>query len=464
MPNRLLVAGLALCGMLTGQAPCHDLAAIDAAAQQSIAALNLNGLVLRIEPRNQAPVERAYGALPQNFAMRLASGSKPLAIAVALSLCDQGLMSLDQPIATWLPEFGQGPLALITLRMCLAHTSGIFPFDPVTSDPTITLRQAATQIAALPLLFAPGTQFAYGNVSLHVAAAACEVVTGLAWNDLFLQRIANPLGMTTMTWLPTGPNPNPSVADGVYGNAQDFCRFFDMLRHDGMHQTTRVLTSQSVQTMLTDHIQGRPRITDPHPTGATLGLGLWWERTDAAGRPTLVCAPGAFGSFGWWDLEHDLVGTWLCVHFYAAAYQQVGNLWTALAEVYPPLGIDCVGAASPTCATPPRLVAARWLRDGAADFAFAVTGAPAMAFGGVSLAIGAPTPGTALLDLTNYVPSPSTFRIVPTDAAGRAQFGMPLPGGLVGLELTAQGFWWQNGGCGASGMVASRALHGTVQP
>jgi CubicO group peptidase (beta-lactamase class C family) len=464
MPNRLALTALGLSSLLAAQAPCHDLALLDQAAQQSIAALSLNGLVLRIEPGNQPPVERAYGALPQQFAMRLASGSKPLAIAVALALCDHGLLSLDQPVSTWLPEFGQGPLAAITLRMCLAHTSGLYPFDPVTSDPTLTLRQAATRIASLPLLFAPGTQFAYGNVSIHVAAAACEVVTGLAWNDLFLQRIGTPLGMTSTTWLPTGPNPNPSVADGVYGNAADYCRFLAMLRNGGVHQGQPILSQSAVQTMLTDHIQGRVRLTDPHPSGATLGLGFWWERTDAAGRPTLVCAPGAFGSFCWWDLEHDTVGVWLSVTFYAAAYQHVGRLWDALAEVYAPVGVDCRGGASPACAAPPRLSAARWMRDGAADFGLRVRNAPASAFGGVSLALGAPGPGVPLLDLTSYVPNPAAFSPLFTDASGHGQLALPLPTGLVGLQLAAQGFWWQVGGCGASGMVASRALRCEVQP
>lgn len=464
MPDRLVLATLGLTTCLCAQAPCHDLALLDQAAQQSIAALQLSGLVLRIEPGTQPPVERAYGALPQHFAMRLASGSKPLAIAVALALCDQGLLSLDLPIATWLPEFGQGALAAITLRMCLAHTSGIYPFDPVTSDPTLTLRQAATRIAAMPLVFAPGTQFAYGNVSMHVAAAACEVVTGMAWNDLFLQRLANPLGMTSTTWLPTGPNPNPSVADGVFGNAEDYCRFLAMLKNGGVHQGNRILSAQAVATMLTDHVQGRVRVTDPHPSGATLGLGFWWERTDAAGRPTLVNAPGAFGSFCWWDLEHDTVGVWLSVTFYAAAYAEVGRLWDSLGEIYPPLGVECLGNASPACAAPPRLSASRWMRDGAADFGLRVANAPALAFGGVSLALGAPGPGAPLLDLTSYVANPIAFSPMFTDASGRGQLALPLPTGLVGLQLAAQGFWWQAGGCGTSGMVASRALRCAVQP
>jgi CubicO group peptidase (beta-lactamase class C family) len=446
------------------QAPCHDPAQIDATAQQAIGALQLSGLVLRIEPGGQPPIERAYGALPQNFAMLLASGSKPLAIAVVLSLCDQGALALDLPVSTWLPEYAQGPLAAITLRMCLAHTAGLAPFDPVTSDPTITLRQAATRIAALPLLFAPGTQFAYGNVSLQVAAAACEVVSGLPWNDLFLQRLGNPLGMTTTTWQPSSATANPSVADGVFGDARDYCRFLAMLRNGGVHQGQRILSAQAVQTMLTDHIQGRVRLSDPHPHGATLGLGFWWERTDAAGRPTLVCAPGAFGSFGWWDLEHNTVGMWLCVHFYAAAYAQIGALWDTLAEVLPPLGVHCLGSASPGCAVPPRLVATRWVRDGAADFGLRVAGAPPLAFGGVALAFGAAGPGAPLFDLTSYVPNPVVFAPMGTDAHGGGALPLPLPPGLVGLQWVAQGFWWQAGGCGASGWVASRALQCDVLP
>jgi hypothetical protein len=250
----------------------------------------------------------------------------------------------------------------------------------------------------------------------------------------------------------------------VVGDTRDYCRFLAMLRAGGVHQGQAVLSPQAVQTMLTDHIQGRTRVTDPHPTGATLGLGLWWERTDAAGRPTLVNAPGAFGSFCWWDLEHDAIGVWLSVHFYAAAYAHVETLWDALAVVLPPVGVSCLGTASPGCATAPLLHATGWARDGAADFGFAVEAAPAAAFGGVAFAFGAPGPGVPWRDLTSYVPAPLAFTPLASDPSGAGRLALPLPPGLVGLQLAAQGFWWQPGGCGTSGLVASRALQCGIVP
>jgi CubicO group peptidase (beta-lactamase class C family) len=55
----------------------------------------------------------------------LRSGSKPLAVAVLLAMQDRGLLSIDEPIATYLPEYSVGDLATLTLRHCITHTAGV---------------------------------------------------------------------------------------------------------------------------------------------------------------------------------------------------------------------------------------------------------------------------------------------------------------------------------------------------
>ena len=68
-----------------------------------------------------------------------------------------------------------GPLANITLRQCFSHASGLPGRDPIINDTSITLRQAAIQLASTALLAPPGTTFHYGGVSMHLAGAVCEV-------------------------------------------------------------------------------------------------------------------------------------------------------------------------------------------------------------------------------------------------------------------------------------------------
>jgi hypothetical protein len=59
----------------------------------------------------------------QPFVLR--SICKPLAAAVVLALQDQGLLHIDAPVGTWLPEYAEGEVATLTLRQCITHTSGL---------------------------------------------------------------------------------------------------------------------------------------------------------------------------------------------------------------------------------------------------------------------------------------------------------------------------------------------------
>lgn len=459
----LLVAALAT-NLGLAQATCHDLAPFTAIAQEAIAQLQLPGMVLRLDQHGQQVLLQTYGTHAVTTAMPLASASKPLAAAVLLSLVDQQLLQLDDPVGLYLPEYAVGAKAAITLRMCFAHTSGLPTFDPVTTDPTITLRQAAAQIAQMPLHFAPGTAFDYGNVSMHVAGAVCEVVSGVPWHQLFLQRIGNPLGMTATGFAAPPLTSNPGIADGAVSDAEDYTRFLDMLRQGGVWNGVRVLSAASVQEMLTDQMGSRPVIWTPHPFGVPCGLGFWLERRDPLGRTRLACAPGAFGFFGWLDAEHDATGVWLATTFYVWSYPYLLRSWNATDAALAPLGVACAGITSPPCASTPRFHATTWARDGQPDFGVAVTDAPPSTFGGSSFMFGPPAPGVGLFDLINYVPNPLTLLVLPTDAAGAGRLTFGLPPGLQGLVCTMQGAWLYPGTCGTSGLLASRALQITVLP
>lgn len=464
-PRHVLVIGLCVsCAPLAAQTTCHDLAPFVAVVQQTITNLQLPGLTLRLDQHGQNVLLQSYGTHTPATTMPIASASKPLAAAVLLSLADQNLLALDDPVGLYLPEFAVPPYSAITLRMCLSHTSGLPTFDPVTTDPTLTLRQAAARIAQMPLHFAPGTAFDYGNVSIHVAGAVCEVVAGMAWEPLFQQRLAIPLGMTTTTFAPFGPNANPGVADGAWSDVAGYTNFLSMLRQRGAWNGGRVLSEAAVAEMLSDQMGNRPVIWTPHPFGAPCGLGLWLERRDAAGRTTLACAPGAFGFFGWLDAEHDATGVWLATTFYVWTYPYLLQAWRATDVALEPLGVTCLGGVSPACAPAPRFHALAAARDGNPAFGVGVVDAPPSVFGGCSFAIGAPGPAVVWVDLVNRVPSPLALLVMPTDANGAAALPFGLPPGLAGLRFVMQSAFVLPGSCGVSGFVASNALDVTVLP
>jgi CubicO group peptidase (beta-lactamase class C family) len=113
-----------------------------------------------------------------------ASSSKWMTAALVMTVVDEGKLSLDVPISTWLPEF-QGAAGTITLRELLAQTAGqgsLKGLVDVKQDPRMTLAQSAAGIAALPLEDKPGEVFKYGGPGFQVAGALVEKVTGERWS------------------------------------------------------------------------------------------------------------------------------------------------------------------------------------------------------------------------------------------------------------------------------------------
>ena len=135
--------------------------------------------------------------------MRLASTAKAFSAAVALSLVEQGKLSLDDTIASrlpWLPaRWGN-----VTLGQALHHTSGLPDFftsqryvDYLSRNlhakpsPRFLLRLMSDK----PLEFTPGSQYRYSNTDNFVVALMAQTVTGTPYERLLTGRVYRPLGL-----------------------------------------------------------------------------------------------------------------------------------------------------------------------------------------------------------------------------------------------------------------------------
>ncbi|MFM8941368.1 MAG: serine hydrolase domain-containing protein, partial [Phenylobacterium sp.] len=148
-------------------------------------------LLYRVDRGRIAPGDR----LP------VASASKWMAAALVMTVVDEGLLSLDEPIGRRLPEF-RGPSGEITLRQLLSYTAGqggLMGMSDLLQDSRMTLAESAARIAGRPQVDPPGEVFRYGGPSLQVAGALVEQATGRRWSDLFAERFAGPLGLTATT-------------------------------------------------------------------------------------------------------------------------------------------------------------------------------------------------------------------------------------------------------------------------
>ncbi|HEY1680504.1 MAG TPA: serine hydrolase [Candidatus Tumulicola sp.] len=108
-------------------------AGVDAVLDAATAA-QYTGAVARIEHRGRPVYERAVGTTRADELARdvcvdsrfdLASLTKPFVATVALTLVDESILALDTPLTRLVPEWSGTGHATITLRMLLAHNSGM---------------------------------------------------------------------------------------------------------------------------------------------------------------------------------------------------------------------------------------------------------------------------------------------------------------------------------------------------
>ncbi|UBU08712.1 serine hydrolase domain-containing protein [Nonomuraea gerenzanensis] len=130
----------------------------------------------------------------------LGSVTKVLTTTLVLQQVDRGVLDLDKPVVTYLPEFAlnvPGAADRILVRHLLSHTNGI---DADLYFPDAKGRDALnTYVAGLAsgcgTLFEPGEQLSYSNGGMIVAGRLLEVVTGLSFPELLARDLYAPVGM-----------------------------------------------------------------------------------------------------------------------------------------------------------------------------------------------------------------------------------------------------------------------------
>ena len=154
-------------------------------------------------------------APPLDGEVRIGSNTKTFVAVVILQLVQEGKITLDEPIETYLPGLlhGEGiDGAKITVRQLLQHTSGLPEYtDTVPGETDIfqvrdnyySLRDLLDVALSKPAVFEPGSQFRYTNTNYIVLSLLAEKVTHRPLAEQITKRIIEPLGLTH-TYLP-GP-------------------------------------------------------------------------------------------------------------------------------------------------------------------------------------------------------------------------------------------------------------------
>lgn len=152
---------------------------------------------------------------------RLASVTKPFVTTAALALAEQGKLDIEAPVTRWLPafrpRFADGEAA-VTVRHLLTHTSGLgygFAQGPAgayhgagVSDgidrPGIDLDENLRRLAALPLLFRPGSAWQY-SLATDVLGAVVAAAAGRPLPEAVRDLVTGPLGLAGATFGTASP-------------------------------------------------------------------------------------------------------------------------------------------------------------------------------------------------------------------------------------------------------------------
>ncbi len=131
----------------------------------------------------------------------IGSVSKPLTAALMLMQVQKGLIDLNKTIENYLPEFKNKPAANVTIKQLLSHTSGIPNYDiikdffPRISRQNFTREEYLKIFIDSPLVFKPGTHYAYSSWGFFTLGYIMERVTRKTYAQLMSDDIFKKLKM-----------------------------------------------------------------------------------------------------------------------------------------------------------------------------------------------------------------------------------------------------------------------------
>ena len=193
----------------------------------------------------------------------LYSFSKAISATIVVMARQKGLLDYDVPVSTYIPEFVGSGKETITLRHLLTHAAGI-PNAPLGGAATEEeWRDSVKKVCAAEVEWEPGSKTQYhGATGLFVAAEAVRRVSGMKpWNDLCRERLFEPIGAESLSFLVPesgpgsldafGPGGGGHPAGGCVGALIDVLRVVQLHLNKGVWQGTALLKPAAFEEMHT---------------------------------------------------------------------------------------------------------------------------------------------------------------------------------------------------------------------
>jgi serine-type D-Ala-D-Ala carboxypeptidase len=179
----------------------------EAVLEQGVADGAFPAAVALVARHGRIALHAAYGAAPAGIAtiFDLASLTKVVACLPAiLLLLEDGRLSLDEPVAHFVPEFAaddQTARASVSLRHLLTHTSGLPAWLPLYAD-CADPEAAIARVCRPPLAAPPGTRVVYSDLGFILLGEIVRRVSGQPLDRFTNERVFTSLGMADTGYLP----------------------------------------------------------------------------------------------------------------------------------------------------------------------------------------------------------------------------------------------------------------------
>lgn len=298
-----------------------DLSEVDEYVSGYLERHGLPGAAVAVVENGRTVHEAGYGKdsngepLTDHTRLRVASVSKSITAFAVLQLVDDGAITLDAAVTSYLPELELDDERVdeVTVRQLLSHTSGIV--TPTVFPPASTPREGVARTRGWQLGSEPGTEYAYSNANAWIAARLVEVLSGQPFDDHLRDRVFAPLGMTRSLTTPTTRAPVPGLARGhvtAYGSAFAAEEPEQMVGGAGgvvstAHDMARWLTMQQRQGTTTDgrRLLSAALVEQSHRAQpGTDRAGLGWLLSGPGVEPARVGHSGVAQTF---QAQTDLV-------------------------------------------------------------------------------------------------------------------------------------------------------------
>lgn len=209
-----LILGIAVASAHAAADRIDDLAkrAVEAGVPGVAIGIIKDGKVERLEGYGLADVENRVRTTADSM-FQIGSVTKQFTATTVMMLVEQGKVSLDSPVSTYLPNLPE-TWRDATVRQLLNHTSGIPSY---TDDPafwavmrTPSSDKALIELAAKkPNPYKHGEKWSYNNTGYYLLGMLVERVTGKPFDSVLRERVWGPLGMSSTkvnSWSALLPN------------------------------------------------------------------------------------------------------------------------------------------------------------------------------------------------------------------------------------------------------------------